>query len=58
MKRIWLLAGFTALLALGFVITRGDAQPNTVKRIAPGVWFRQGDENQGHCNNVFIEMKD
>ena len=48
MKRIWLLAGFAGLLALGFVITRGDAQPNTVKQIAPGVWFREGDlEAQG-----------
>jgi cyclase len=58
MKRIWLAAGFVALLALGFAITRGDAQPNTVKLIAPGVWFREGDLDQGHCNNVFIEMKD
>ena len=30
-------AGFIALLALGFAITRGDAQPNTMKLIAPGV---------------------
>jgi cyclase len=59
MKRIWLAAGFAALLALGFAITRGDAQPNTLKQIAPGVWFREGDlVNQGHCNNVIIEMKD
>ena len=58
MKRFWLAAGFAALLALGFAITRGDAQPNTVKQIARGVWFREGDLDQGHCNNVFIEMKD
>jgi cyclase len=59
MKRICLAAGFAALLALGFAITRGDAQPNTVKQIAPGVWFREGDlVNQDHCNNVIIEMKD
>lgn len=59
MKRIWLAAGFGVLLALGFVITRGDAQPNSVKQIAPGVWFREGDlVNQDHCNNVIIEMKD
>jgi len=59
MKRIWLAAGFGVLLALGFVITRGDAQPNTVKQIAPGVWFREGDlVHQDHCNNVIIEMKD
>ena len=54
-----MLAGFVALLALGFAITRGDAQPNTMKLIAPGVWFREGDlVNQDHCNNVIIEMKD
>ncbi len=56
-----MLAGFAALLPLGvgFAITRGDAQPNTVKQIAPGVWFREGDlVNQDHCNNVIIEMKD
>jgi cyclase len=59
MKRILLAAGFAALLALGFVATRGDAQPNTMKLIAPGVWFREGDlVNQEHCNNVIIEMKD
>jgi glyoxylase-like metal-dependent hydrolase (beta-lactamase superfamily II) len=57
--RIWLAAGFAALLTLGFVATRGDAQPNTMKLIAPGVWFREGDlVNQDHCNNVIIEMKD
>src|SRR4029077_7021832 len=52
-------AGFVAMLTLAFVVTRGDAQPNTVKQIAPGVWFREGDiQNQGHCNNIIIEMKD
>ena len=50
---------FVAMLALAFVVTRGDAQPNTVKQIAPGVWFREGDiQNQGHCNNIIIEMKE
>jgi glyoxylase-like metal-dependent hydrolase (beta-lactamase superfamily II) len=59
MKRILPAAGFVALLALGFVIMRGDAQPNTLRQIAPGVWFREGDLlGQGHCNNVIIEMKD
>jgi glyoxylase-like metal-dependent hydrolase (beta-lactamase superfamily II) len=36
----------------------GDAQPNTLKQITRGVWFRQGDEDQRHCNNVIIEMRD
>jgi cyclase len=52
------MAGFVCVLALGFVLTRGDAQPNTLKKIAPGVWFREGDLQAGHCNNVIIEMKD
>ena len=47
------------MLSLGFVLTRGDAQPNTIQKIADGVWFRQGDiEKLGHCNNAIIEMKD
>src|SRR5215813_12302728 len=57
--RPWLITGFLVLLSLAFAVTRGDAQPNTVKQIAPGVWFREGDiQNQGHCNNIIIEMKD
>lgn len=57
--RLWLSGSFLMLLSLGFVLTRGDAQPNTVKLIAPGVWFREGDiEHEGHCNNAIIEMKD
>jgi len=57
--RLLLASGFVTLLSLGFVVTRSDAQANTVKQIAPGVWFREGDIlGQGHCNNVIIEMKD
>jgi glyoxylase-like metal-dependent hydrolase (beta-lactamase superfamily II) len=57
--RLTLASGFCGLLALSFFITRGDAQPNTVKQIAPGVWFREGDlKHLGHCNNVIIEMAD
>jgi cyclase len=57
MSRFALVALFFSLLCAGFFVTRGDAQPNTVKQIVPGVWFREGDiERQGHCNNVIIEM--
>ena len=50
---------FAGLLFLGLALTSGDAQPNTVKQIVPGVWFREGDiDKEGHCNNVIIEMKD
>jgi glyoxylase-like metal-dependent hydrolase (beta-lactamase superfamily II) len=55
-----LIAGvvFSALLILAFFVTEGGAQPNTVKKIADGVWFREGDMRQGHSNNTIIEMKD
>ncbi|HEY6391837.1 MAG TPA: MBL fold metallo-hydrolase [Bryobacteraceae bacterium] len=57
--RLLLVTGFVTLLALGLVVTRSDAQANTVKQIVPGVWFREGDIlGQGHCNNIIIEMKD
>ena len=58
-SRLILSAGFALLLSLAFLLTRTDAQPNTLKQIAPGVWFREGDlEHAGHCNNIIIEMKD
>jgi glyoxylase-like metal-dependent hydrolase (beta-lactamase superfamily II) len=56
--RLSLGAAFSALLAAAFFVTGGGAQPNTVKKIADGVWFREGDMKQGHCNNAIIEMKD
>jgi len=57
--RLLLVAVFITLLSLGFVVSRSDAQANTVKQIAPGVWFREGDIlGQEHCNNIIIEMKD
>jgi len=34
------------------------AQPGTVKQIAPGVWFREGEQDIAQSNNVIIEMKD
>src|SRR5712675_1426781 len=56
--RLSLGAAFSALLVTAFFVTGGGAQPNTVKKIADGVWFREGDMQQGHCNNAIIEMKD
>ena len=59
MKRFLLATVFGGLGALSLFLTPGDAQPNTVKQIAPGVWFREGDiQQQGHCNNIIVEMKD
>src|SRR5437660_10124999 len=58
-RRTWILSSFAALATLAFFQAATDAQPGTVKQIAPGVWFREGDiKNLGHCNNIIIEMKD
>jgi cyclase len=57
--RLFLLTGFAMLSALALFVARTDAMPDTIKIIAPGVWFREGDlKGKGHCNNVIIEMKD
>jgi cyclase len=58
-QRVSVTSLFGALLLAAFFITDGGAQANSIKKIAEGVWFREGDiKNQGHCNNVIIEMKD
>jgi cyclase len=55
--RVFLMFGFAAMLAAGLLVSRSDAQPDSFKEIAKGVWFRQGDvEKKGHCNNVVIEL--
>ncbi|HXK07600.1 MAG TPA: MBL fold metallo-hydrolase [Verrucomicrobiae bacterium] len=57
--RVITLAAFGFLAAAAFLVTRTHAEPDQVKLIVPGVWFREGDlEGQGHCNNIIIEMKD
>jgi glyoxylase-like metal-dependent hydrolase (beta-lactamase superfamily II) len=43
------------LLALAPAI---GAQPGTLKPIVPGVWFREGETEFSHANNVIIEMAD
>src|SRR4029077_15782947 len=56
--RAYLLLGFVLLAGVPLFVSRSDANPETVRIVAPGVWFREGDMDQGHCNNVIIEMKD
>jgi cyclase len=57
--RALLLAVFAALGGLALFVSHSDANAEVVRLIAPGVWFREGDlADLGHCNNVFIEMKD
>ena len=58
MKRSWLVMGFAVALGLALWMPEGGAQPNTLKQIVRGVWFREGDIKVGHCNNILIEMKD
>jgi glyoxylase-like metal-dependent hydrolase (beta-lactamase superfamily II) len=56
--RALLALGFTLLGGLALLVSRSDANPETVRIVVPGVWFREGDMDQGHSNNVIIEMKD
>ncbi len=57
-RRFWLAPAFTVLAGAGFLATNSEAQPDTFKKIANGVWFREGDlKGKGHCNNIVIEMK-
>src|SRR3954447_20316526 len=56
--RAVLLGTFMMLGAVALFVSRSDANPETVKIVAPGVWFREGDMDLGHCNNIIIEMKD
>jgi len=57
--RAFAFAAFAFLAAAAFFATRTHAEPEQVKLVVPGVWFREGDiEGQGHCNNIIIEMKD
>jgi cyclase len=57
--RASMMALFGGLASLAFFAANSDAKPETVMKIADGVWFREGDlKNLGHCNNIIIEMKD
>ena len=59
-RRLYALLGLGALLTISFYrLQVAEAQPGTIKQIASGVWFREGEiKDQGHCNNIIIEMKD
>jgi len=49
--------GYLLASLVGFAIS-ANAQPGTLKAIVPGVWFREGEMEFSHANNVIIEMKD
>ncbi len=57
-RRALAFATFGILMVAAFFATESGAQPNSVKKIAEGVWFREGDMKQGHSNNAIIEMQD
>jgi cyclase len=56
--RLSLTGGFLLLAGVAFLRTSSDAQVNTTRDIAKGVWFLEGDLSKGLCNNTIIEMKD
>src|ERR1044071_3598919 len=56
--RAALLLAFATLGGIALFVSRSDANPETIRMVVPGVWFREGDMDQGHCNNIIIEMKD
>ena len=59
LRRVWAAVVVVVALGISFRRLHLEAQPNSVKQVVPGVWFREGDiQSQGHCNNVIIEMKD
>ncbi len=58
MKRRLTIALLFALLMAAAALAPGGAPSGRLKEIAPGVWFREGERDQGHCNNVIIEMND
>src|SRR5579872_4008168 len=47
-----------ACLLLAGAALNAYAQPGTEKKIAPGVWFREGEPEMSHSNNIIIEMKE
>ena len=50
----------TTIMLMGFVYQRHVAtQVNTVKELAPGVFFHEGDiKGRGHCNNGWVIFND
>ncbi len=69
MRRSYLVSSFLALAGLALWVACGEAPPPqsevteaplpaSLTKVADGVWFRMGERDQGHCNNVIIEMED
>ena len=56
--RALLLLVFAGMAGLALFVSGSRANTETLRLVVPGVWFREGDLDQTHCNNVIIEMKD
>ena len=54
-NRSIIAAPFLGLLTTAYLL---EGAPDEIKKIAEGVWFREGDLKKGHCNNIIIEMQD
>jgi glyoxylase-like metal-dependent hydrolase (beta-lactamase superfamily II) len=54
---IYLLLGIVLWTAFAAFAPTTRANPENIHIVAPGVWFREGDHDRGHCNNIIIEMK-
>ena len=59
MKRFALYVLTTGLVMLGLYQRQVATQTDTVKELAPGVFFHEGDiKGKGHCNNGWIVFDD
>ena len=59
MKRLATCVLVTGALTLALYQRDAASQINTVKELAPGVYFHEGDiKGQGHCNNGWVIFKD
>lgn len=58
LPRLPLALSFCLLAAAALRVSPGEAASGEIKEVVPGVWFREGERDQGHCNNIIIEMED
>jgi cyclase len=59
MRRFALFVLITGLLAGALYQRDASTQVNTVKELAPGVYFHEGDlQRKGHCNNGWVVFDD
>jgi cyclase len=58
MRRVMLYV-LTTVVVVGLLSRQSAGQINTVKELAPGVYFHEGDlRGKGHCNNGWVVFDD